>query len=198
MLREAANVRLAVSMPALAAPAFVAALFGDRVRTMFLVLERLFAVVDLSVIKGDGFLENQSVRTLAVDYQVLPLVLQTAEGEVKLRPYNRRLSPGDRLSVIVSLTDLQRLLQREASEQSWSVVVTACPLPARPWLAQMLRTLRQITPEDSDGLLEKMPLCVQTPLTRGQAEDLLFRLSRERISAELRRPQTPAGNSRFS
>src|SRR5262249_60689541 len=31
-LRESANVRLALSLPAMAAPAFVAALFGDRVQ----------------------------------------------------------------------------------------------------------------------------------------------------------------------
>src|SRR5207253_9480464 len=46
-LREAANVRLALSIPELAAPAFVAALFGDRVRSVFFVEERLLAVVDV-------------------------------------------------------------------------------------------------------------------------------------------------------
>jgi hypothetical protein len=189
LLRDSANVKRALSIPALAAPAFVAMLFGDRVRTMFLVQERLFAVVDLTVAAGDGLLEDQSVRTLAVDYQLLPLVLRTAGGETKLRPYNRRLAPGDCVTVVIGLAELQRLLQREAAQQTWSVFVTACPLPARPWLAQMLRTLKQLPPEEAESAMDRLPVCLQTPLTRGQAEDLLYRLSRERIGAELR----PAG-----
>jgi Trk K+ transport system NAD-binding subunit len=186
LMRDSANVKRALSVPALAAPAFVATLFGDRVRTMFLVEERLFAVVDLTVAAGDGFLENQSVRTLAVDYHLLPLVLRTEQGEKKLRPFNRRLAPGDCLTVVMALSELQRLLQREASRPSWSVFVTACPLPARPWLSQMFRTIRQIPPEEAESAMDRLPVCLQSPLTRGQAEDLLYRLSRERISAELR------------
>jgi Trk K+ transport system NAD-binding subunit len=189
LLRVSANVKRALSIPALAAPAFVAMLFGDRVRTLFMVQERLFAVVDLTVIEEDAFLENQSVRTLAVDYQLLPLALRTPGGEIRHRPFNRRLTKGDCLTVIIGLTELQRLLQREALQPSWSVYVTACPLPARPWLVQMLRTIRQSSSEDAESAMNQLPLCVQTPLTRGQAEDLLFRLNRERITAELR----PAG-----
>src|SRR5262249_59180511 len=48
-LREAARIRLALSVPALAAPAFVAALFGDRVLSVFLVGDHLLAVVDVLV-----------------------------------------------------------------------------------------------------------------------------------------------------
>src|SRR5262249_60113241 len=48
-LREAANIRLAMSIPDLVAPAFVAALFGDRVQSVFLVEGRLLAAVGLAV-----------------------------------------------------------------------------------------------------------------------------------------------------
>jgi len=87
---------------------------------------------------------------------------------------------------VVGLADLQRLLQREASQPAWSVFVTACPLPARPWLAQMLRTIKQLPPEEAESAMDRLPVCLQSLLTRGQAEDLLYRLSRERIGAELR------------
>src|SRR5260370_39703909 len=50
LLRDAANVRLAVSVPALAAPAFVAGLFGDRVPSVFVTQERLPA--DHDVVNG--------------------------------------------------------------------------------------------------------------------------------------------------
>ena len=55
MLRDAAGIRLAVSVPALAAPAFLAGLFGDRVASVFLLRDRLFAVLDLLIHADDPF-----------------------------------------------------------------------------------------------------------------------------------------------
>jgi Trk K+ transport system NAD-binding subunit len=112
-LREAANVRLAFSLPALAAPAFVAALFGDRVRSVFLVAGKLLAVVDLTVRADDRFLTGRPVRELAVDYDLVPLRLQGADHKVRVQPLEAPLTVGDQLTVIVGLPDLQRLLHRE-------------------------------------------------------------------------------------
>ena len=53
VMREAANIRLAVSQPGLAAPAFLARLYGDRVQSIFSVRDRLFAVIDLVVQEKD-------------------------------------------------------------------------------------------------------------------------------------------------
>ena len=110
-VREAAAVRLAVSIPALAAPAFVAALFGDRVRSVFLVEGKLLAVVDLAVPADDAFLAGRTVPELAIDYQLMPLRVQGAGQQT--RPLDARLTVGDRLTAILALADLQRLLQRE-------------------------------------------------------------------------------------
>src|SRR5262249_58563647 len=55
-LRQAANVRLALSIPELAAPAFVARLFGDKVRSIFLCRGCLVAVFDLVVRARDALL----------------------------------------------------------------------------------------------------------------------------------------------
>ena len=112
-LREAANVRLAFSIPDLAAPAFLAALLGDRVRSVFLVAGRLLTVVDLSVASGDPILEGQSVCALAVDYQLLPVHLVGADRTPRPQPLNARLAAGDCLTAIIALTDLQRLLLRD-------------------------------------------------------------------------------------
>src|SRR5207249_6963561 len=110
-VREAAAVRLAVSIPALAAPAFVAALFGDRVRSVFLVEGKLLAVVDLAVRAEGAYLAGRSLRELAADYPLVPLRLLGASHEA--RPLEGTLVVGDRLTAIVALADLQRLLQRE-------------------------------------------------------------------------------------
>src|SRR5262249_52491925 len=82
-LREAANVRLALSIPTLAAPAFVAALFGDRVQSVFLVEGRLLAAVELVVQEKDSFLEGQSLHALTVDYQLLPISLADAGNKTR-------------------------------------------------------------------------------------------------------------------
>jgi Trk K+ transport system NAD-binding subunit len=189
-LREAANVRLAVSVPELAAPAFVAALFGDRVRSVFFVADRLLAVVDL--VAHDAFLAGQSVRALAVDYGLLPLRVEPAgprSGETLLRA---RLGAGDRLTAVVSLTDLQRLLQRERPPRAYAVEVIGYPLPARPFVAQLARTVHGLSAEAAEGMVRQTPFLLQGELTRGQAEELLALLQRERVAACLRQSEPRA------
>src|SRR5262249_44301723 len=64
-LRQSANVRLAVSIPDLAAPAFAAALYGDRVRGMFQIEGRMFGVYDLLVQPHEAFLSEKTLEEIA-------------------------------------------------------------------------------------------------------------------------------------
>ncbi len=194
-MREAASVRLALSIPDLAAPAFVAALFGDRVLSMFLVEGRLMAVVDLVVQAQDGVLENQSIRALAVDYQMAPISVLDAQGQPK--PLRGKLDAGDRLTAILALPDLQRLLQRDKAPRDCAVEVSACPDSARAALAQLLQhgatqdgATRDETRDDAiDRVVEQFPISLGTNLTRGQAEELLELLRRDQIVGHLRRAE---------
>jgi Trk K+ transport system NAD-binding subunit len=186
-LREAANVRLALSLPSLAAPAFVAALFGDRVQSVFLIEGKLLAAIDLTVQAGDGALEGQTVRAAAVDYHFLPVCLVCADNTVKPEPLQARLQAGDRLNAIIDLQNLQRLLQREAASRDWAVDVLAFPLPTRPWLAQLVQTTQGSNPEMAESCLAQLPLCLTSHLTRGQVEDLAFLLAREKVSYKVRK-----------
>jgi Trk K+ transport system NAD-binding subunit len=186
MLRDAANVKLAVSVPALAAPAFVAGLFGDRVLSVFLVRDRIMAVIDLVVQPHDPFLDGQAVRVVAVDYRLQPIALLPASGSPPSQPLNAMLHAGDHLIGILTLPDLQRLLRRQPSAKHFAVDVTAFPLPTREWLAGLVRTLQKVTTEEAQSRLDRLPLRLDRDLSRGQAEDLLARLSRERITAQVR------------
>jgi len=112
-LREAANVRLALSIPSLAAPAFVAALFGDRVQSVFLVGGRMLAVVELLVQPGDTNWIGTTVRSLAADFKLMPVAVSGGDQPSRLPLAEDRLSAGDRLTVIAALSDLERLLRRE-------------------------------------------------------------------------------------
>ena len=102
--------------PALAGPAFVAALLGDRVRSVFLVAGKLMAVVDVTVPAGDAVLVGQPLEALARDYQFLPVRCCRMDGTRQTMGIDNSspLSPGDKLTIIIELIDLQRLLRREA------------------------------------------------------------------------------------
>ncbi len=110
-LREAANVRLALSVPELAAPAFVARLFGDDARGLFFVAGRLLMVYDLRVPATDSALAGRPLATLAADLHFAPLALSAADGTARPLTPQTTLAGGDRLTVILAQADLQRLLR---------------------------------------------------------------------------------------
>jgi Trk K+ transport system NAD-binding subunit len=187
-LREAANVRLALSIPTLAAPAFVAALFGDRVQSVFFIEGRLFSAVDLVVPEEDACLAGQTVRALAVDYGFVPVAVLDSQGNAKSHPLGVRLQTGYRLIAVSALPDLERLLRREAIPKDYAVEVAGFPLPTRPWVASLLRIHHGLSAEAADGILDRLPVCLASNLTRGQAEDLLTLVRREKVAAGLRGP----------
>ncbi|MGF1578910.1 MAG: potassium channel family protein [Gemmataceae bacterium] len=180
-LREEADIRLAVSIPDLAAPAFVAALFGDKIHTVFFVDGHLFAVIDLMVREEDTHLKGQTVRAVAVDYRFTPVAVQSANGPMRINPMFARLEVGDTMTVIVDLVDLQRMLQRETLPRCYGVEIDGFPLPARDYVLQMLRTQRELTQEEAEHQIEDRPIRLAEELTRGQAEDLMQMLARERV-----------------
>ncbi|MFM7152425.1 MAG: potassium channel family protein, partial [Gemmataceae bacterium] len=112
MLREAAGVELAVSVPTIAAPAFLAGLFGDRVESVFFLRQRLYGVIDL-VVGPEDPLAGRPIRDLAIEYQFLPVGL-LRQGTPAPRPIvEGRFQVGDRLIGIIALKDLEHLLRRQ-------------------------------------------------------------------------------------
>jgi Trk K+ transport system NAD-binding subunit len=192
MLREAAGIRLAVSVPALAAPAFVAGLFGDRVLSVFLLRERLFAVLDLVIHEGDPFV-GHAVRAVAVDYNLLPVSVRGPGRESSRPALGSRLEAGDRVLCLVALSDLDRLLQRKPSSAAFAVDVSGYPKPAKEWLASLVRVQFGCASDEAAKALEALPMRLATSLTRGQAEDLLAQLQRERVAACVRPADEPPG-----
>jgi Trk K+ transport system NAD-binding subunit len=111
-VREAAEIRYAVSVPALAAPAFAAALFGDRVQTLITAAGRTLAVVEFVVQENDPGLGGKTLRAAVADYRFLPVAVG-AKDPAALPDY--RLRPGDRLTAVLELPDLDRLMRRESA-----------------------------------------------------------------------------------
>jgi Trk K+ transport system NAD-binding subunit len=121
-LRDNANIRFALSIPTLAAPAFVAGLFGDRVLSVCLVHGRLLAVLDLRIGPQDMSLIGSTVRTMAADYPLLPVALTAADGTQHVQPMDVRLGSGDRLTAFVALSDVDPLVRRERATPRNSAV----------------------------------------------------------------------------
>jgi voltage-gated potassium channel Kch len=112
-LRDASQIRLAVSIPDLSAPAFVAALFGDHVHCVFFVEGRLLAVVSLTVDATFHALIGRNVHKLAADYCLRPVAVATSDGTRVERSWQEPLAGGECLTVIIELVQLRRLLQHE-------------------------------------------------------------------------------------
>ncbi len=112
MIRQAAGVELALSVPMLAAPAFLAALYGDRVLTVVMVYGRLMAVFEL-VVHADGPLAGQALEHVAALYRFCTIALIPSHGE---KTASGLLAGGDRLVAVAAPHDFEALMRRHPSE----------------------------------------------------------------------------------
>lgn len=183
--RESADIRYALSPPALAAPAFATALLGDRVQAMLYVGSRTLAVVELIADAGDH-LTDRTVHELMVDYRFLPVGVSGTEPFAATGiPKGTRLTAGAKLTVVMELADLERMLRSERPAAEWGVVVDDYPLTAKKELLPLVRTARGCSPEEATALLDAKPFTLVEKVSRGQAEELLARLLREKVAARV-------------
>ena len=201
VVRDAADITLALAVPALAAPAFAAALYGDRVLTLFTLGGESFAVVELTVAAGFEAL----LAVGMADYRFVPVGFSGRPAfALDGIPTGYRLTAGDRLTVIVAMADLDRLLRRESAPKVWRVVVDAHPRLTAEALGPIVRSIKVCSEEDAAAMLKLPRFTLVEDLTRGEAEELVRRISRERAEAHLEEvtggaslpaPATPASPS---
>jgi Trk K+ transport system NAD-binding subunit len=111
LLRDAANIRLALSIPELAAPAFLAAFLGDDLRTVMLADGQLLAVVDITV-RHDDALAGKSVAAWAREYRLLPLCVRVNEQRQDRDFEAATLPAGAELTALITFRNLHSLFQR--------------------------------------------------------------------------------------
>ncbi len=180
-LRDVADVRLALALPGLAAPAFVAALYGDRVHTLFRIHRRMLAAVDLLVQPNDPCLDGQTLGALAIDYGLVA---------IKAGDESRRLKPGETITVVALLSNLERVFRREPAPAEWSVEIVNVPAVTREQVESVVRLEGGLTPEETANILNQLPAKVKSSLTRGQAEQLKARLEREKAEVRVAHANT--------
>ncbi len=190
-MRDAADLKYAMSTPALAAPAFAAALLGDRVQAMITVGVRTMAICEVVIQAGDGDLVDHPLQELMIDYHFLPIGIagQPTFAESGI-PKGYRMKAGDHLMVVAELLDLERLVRRAAPEKGHSVLVEDFPLTASDALLPILRASRNMSAEEADALLAGKSFVMGEGLSRGQAEELHARVTREKARATIVHPKT--------
>jgi Trk K+ transport system NAD-binding subunit len=194
MLRDAAGIRLAVSVPALAAPAFLAGLFGDRVVSVFLLHDQLYAVLDLVIQAQDPFV-GQTLRSISIDYRMRPLLHLQNDKQLSGERLIDRVGVGDRVLAMLSLSDMERLSRRQPCSAEYSVEVRSFPITSRAYLLGIVRMVQDSNQSEAEQWLKELPGTLQEGLTRGQAEELLGQLQRERVVAHMVRLNTEDANA---
>jgi Trk K+ transport system NAD-binding subunit len=181
-VREAADIKYALAIPALAAPAFTAALFGDRVQTLITAAGRTLVVIEIVVGSDETYLIRKSLRALALDYRLWPVAFA---GHDLADVASHRLQVGDRFTVVTELNDLERLIQRKAIPTTASVVLDDYPVTAKEALATLVQAIRHCTLEEAELTLNDKSFTLATGLTRGEAQELVERLAREKATARV-------------
>jgi Trk K+ transport system NAD-binding subunit len=179
-VREAADIRNALSIPALAAPAFAAALYGDRVHTLVTAAGRTLVVIEIVIDADESYLIGKSLRALALDYRLLPVAF-AGRDLAALAGY--RLQVGDRLTAVAEMRDVERMIRRESVPSNASVMVDAYPVTAKESLAAIVRVHRNCSGEEAAAMLDGAPFTLATGLTRGEAQEMVEQVTREKVSA---------------
>ena len=190
-MREAVGLKYAMSTPSLAAPAFAAALLGDRVQSMVTVGQKTMAICEVVIQPGDADLVDHPLQELIVDYRFLPIGIagQPTFAESGI-PKSYRMKAGDHLTVAAELGDLERLVRRAAPQKGYSVVIEDFPLTASDALMPILRASRNCSADEASAMLATKRFIVGEGLSRGQAEELHSRVIREKARATILHPQS--------
>ena len=187
--RDAADLKYAVSPPALAAPAFAAALLGDRVQALLNVGTRTLAAVEFVAEPGDR-VTDRTLHELMIDYRLLPVGLAGREPfAVGGVPKGHRVAVGDRLTAVMEQADLERMLGPDEPAAEWAVMIDNAPLTANGELVMLVRTARGCSQQEAEQLVGSQAFRVVDRVSRGKAEELTARLTQERVTARV----VPAG-----
>ncbi|MGL6097472.1 MAG: NAD-binding protein, partial [Fimbriiglobus sp.] len=155
-VRDAADIKLTVAASAVAAPAFAAALFGDKVHTLISVAGKPLAVVELTVQADDPCLHEKPLVAAMVDYRFLPAGINGQEPfAADGIPRAYRLRAGDRVTAVLAVPDLERLLRREPAPKIWAVRVDAHLSVAKDSLVPIVRAARNCTQDEAEQLLRE-------------------------------------------
>ena len=122
------------------------------------------------------------LRVLLVDYQLMPVAFARHDLEDIA---SHRLQVGDRFTVVAELQNLERLIRREVIPTTSSVVVDAYPNMAKEPLTTLVQTIHHCSREEAEAKLNGKSFTLATGITHGEAQELVDRVAREKVSARI-------------
>ncbi|MBM3992968.1 MAG: hypothetical protein FJ303_02260 [Planctomycetes bacterium] len=108
-LRSAANVPLALSIPELSAPAFVARLYDDQVFSLIQVEERVLAVYELTIQSAESPFYHITHDELRTKHGFLPVHHCDSSGKAKPLAPGVQLEVGDHVTGVIAIEKVQTL-----------------------------------------------------------------------------------------
>lgn len=183
--RTVAAVKLALSLPDLAAPAFVAGLLGDEVHCMFQIGGRMMSVVQLRINETHHpHLLNRSLKAISIDYGFLPIAVLDADGQPKENQSARQpIQVNDQLLVIIPLDHLDELTGASKLATPYSVAVDSFTIAARDDVRARVMAFANVDADTAEEMLNHPPIVIANDLSDGGAEELIDELFRNRILA---------------
>ena len=184
-VREAADIRNALSIPALAAPRSPRRSTATASTALVTAAGRTLVVIEIVIDADETYLVGKSLRALSLDYRLLPVAF-AGRDLATLAGY--RLQVGDRLTAVAEMRDVERMIRRESVPSNASVMVDAHPVTAKESLAALVRVHRNCSGEEAAAMLDGTPFTLATGLSRGEAQEMVEQVTREKVSARVVAP----------
>lgn len=179
----------AIGMYALAAEAFVAAAFGERVRGLLHVGAQTVLVTEYQVEPGDT-LQGRLLGEVSAGYDVVPVLLERHGGRAP-EPFpsdDARLEPDDRLVVLATIDGLRDVEQGLMRPRSFRVRVEAAPSTDAAFEGAMaLARVSGCEVATAQEAMRELPRTLDVTLYEPQAHRLVRELAKVRVAAHVER-----------
>lgn len=171
----------------LAAEAFSAAAFGEKVPHLFRMGEQTILVTEYDIEEGDT-LSGRILSEVSYGYGIVPIYHECLPRGLKelLPTIDRRLLPGDRLIVLATTRGLQRVERGEMLPKCCTVRINrALTYEACFGGANVLARYSGCSIEDARRIMDNLPADFPYPLYLHQGFLLVKALRRSMIDSEL-------------
>lgn len=172
---------------ALAAEAFAAAAFGENVLNLFHLEQQTILVTEYRI-EAEDTLHDRLLAEVAYGYGVVPILYQKHNSATTrlLPPEDTRLHLGDRLVVLATSHQLQRIERGEMAPRYYQVRVERAIAPGAVFEgANAIFRLTDCSLSTARSLMDQLPQTIPVPLYYHQAADLVRELARIQVQSQV-------------
>ncbi|XGV97163.1 MAG: NAD-binding protein [Leptolyngbya sp. BL-A-14] len=170
----------------LAAEAFVAAAFGEKVLNLIRLNEQTVLVTEYTL-APDDHLQGHLLAEIAYGYGVVPILYQRSPESARLMPSDDiRLEAGDRLVVLATINSLQQIEHGEMLPRQWQVCIDKAL--SKDALFDGATTIARVSGCSltvARDCMSQLPIILPMPLYQHQAQRLTRQLRKAQVLAHL-------------